>query len=1004
MENENNKIRQNSLRNNYYKKNNDSNIKKQLNYSFSKEFINAIIEDECEEENSQSNNLAKSHLNLGDIIKMQEEILGESKEILLTILDEKIKKNNIKIKRFVNHNDINFNDIEQNSATENDNFLKLREIPEISKEDFNKIKYNLLDDKYLEDLKNFILNFKFPINSSNTTLAIGSLFRLEKLVESGFNNDCDFADEMITKYNLYQKYIFNYRTIKGDGNCYYRAVMFRYFEIIILNKEIDVLHNIILDMKNSFYSNEIMARKEIKMNTVFKPELPLKIMLIILDLIQKDNIELAHLIFLKSLLICPIFDYGLIFYFRYIFYIYIKDNENKLYLKNFPIKIGNLLPSKYETEEGDFLFNSFYQNYLLKMFMDAEKIIIYLTPFILGINLDIMTFEDDSEIIKNINYDGKVKYLFEDKIFLMNRRNHYELIYTQKENIKYEQIFNKYINNDFIKESTILYELNKNNNHEFINNNKINNIYNTTFPNDINFQNNNNTSENNIKKNVIKKKIKKKYKVKKKCKKPSFDNKGNNLVISNINQLENNVKEINTIDNDNEYNIHYNTIEISSNNGFNNMNNNNKNSIIENNEEKNNAIILNFPDNKKKSNKLIKKTHKIISNNRIIKDNNSIKKKPIITEENKNDKIIFKSVIDEISKINIINTLDNANKTTIKKKKIKKKIKNGENEINNNGIVNNLNNYKIKSSSTGKRIISNSINQMIINTDINNDKVNSEMKTKIKSQKQKNILIIKCECAKCTKIYTKKQNNDKNFNLCYECAKEEIINKFTDKYLCYIKGCLENEYKDELIAKKYNELLKSKIIINYININIEDSINQLSEYNNESFNIIYNDIIKQIKQSICLICCHKIEINQEDKIEIPCGCIFCNCKHLQFYFEEKKSISKGKEFVCYCSYKYNLKDIYNLGLKSYILPNSNLRKTVIEYFNNILKSQCSICENKEELKNIRYKDDKKSEENNEILAGYKLLKHFLCRNCIENKKDKDRFFCKICNKEHIFKK
>ena len=148
--------------------------------------------------------------------------------------------------------------------------------------------------------------------------------------------------------------------------------MFRYFEIIILNKEIELLRNIILDMKNSFYSKEIMERKEIKLNTVFKPDLPLKIMFIILELITDNNIELAHLIFFKSLLICPIFDYGLIFYFRYIIYNYIRENEDKLYLKNFPIKIGNLLPSKYETEDGEFLFNSFYQNYLLKIHQNVN--------------------------------------------------------------------------------------------------------------------------------------------------------------------------------------------------------------------------------------------------------------------------------------------------------------------------------------------------------------------------------------------------------------------------------------------------------------------------------------------------------------------------------------------------------------------------------------------------------------------------------------------------------
>lgn len=139
------------------------------------------------------------------------------------------------------------------------------------------------------------------------------MFPLERLIECAFNNNAELIEEMNAKNDLYKEYIFNYRTIKGDGNCYYRAVMFRYFEIIIINKEVSLLQNIISDMSNTFNSEEIMSRKEIKMNTVFKAELPLKIMIIILDSIQKNNIELAHFIFVKSLLICPIFDFGLIF-------------------------------------------------------------------------------------------------------------------------------------------------------------------------------------------------------------------------------------------------------------------------------------------------------------------------------------------------------------------------------------------------------------------------------------------------------------------------------------------------------------------------------------------------------------------------------------------------------------------------------------------------------------------------------------------------------------------
>ena len=242
---------------------------------------------------------------------MQKQILGEFNEVSSTVLDEKIKRNICskgidiqKIKTFINQNDIDVNDIEKNNVNKNNNdFLKIREIAEVSQDDFDKMKYSLLNDKYLDELKNFITYFKHPVNSAKSTIAIGAIFPLERLIEYAFNNDSELLNQMISKYHLFEQYVFNYRTIKGDGNCYYRAVIFRYLEIIILNKEFSLLRNIIFDMKKSFISDEIMSRKEIKMNTVFKSELPLKIMIIILDLIQKNNVELAHFIFLKSLLV-----------------------------------------------------------------------------------------------------------------------------------------------------------------------------------------------------------------------------------------------------------------------------------------------------------------------------------------------------------------------------------------------------------------------------------------------------------------------------------------------------------------------------------------------------------------------------------------------------------------------------------------------------------------------------------------------------------------------------
>ena len=1058
------------------KKNKESSPKKQLNYSFTKEFINIISLNEEDEDGSQADNsnsnLAKSHFGLGDFSKMQEDILGEYNEVSSTVLDEKIQrkicskgKEIRKIKTFVNHNDIDAKDIENNNnINENDNFLKIREITEISNEEFYKMKYDLLNDDYLEQLKNFIIDFQYSVNSPNSTISIGSLFPLEKLVESGFNNDNDFIDEMLKKYNLFEEYIFNYRTIKGDGNCYYRAVMFRYIEILILNKKISLLQNIIFDMKNSFYSEEILSRKEIKMNTVFKPELPLKIMIIILDLVIKNKAELAHLIFLKSLLICPIFDFGLIFYFRYIFYTYIKENENKLYLKNFPIKIGNLLPSKYETEDDKFLFDSFYQNYLLKMFMEAEKIIIYLTPFILGINLDIIIFNDESDIIKKINYDGKPKYLIEERIFLMNLKNHYELLYTKINNEKYESLFSKYINNDYLKNSAILHELSKKNNiiikpkeniNKHVNKNSNKNIQNIKINtnNDINIDTNSNiiintnndikissnndidiNTNNNINNNIInnnsnipsnknennKNKIipeisKPSTKKKKKIKKYKLENyntieinmKGNSNINLNINKEEKQRKRKNTTEIKNQNIKCFQTMK-----GLCNRNKTNINDTIKNDEDNKKEISMVLSE-KKSTNDEESRNENTTSfrsieinsqkNNNIDNNIDKIRTNSLLSEQNQllivENNSINNEIITDSERNRTIPNNDTTNNMngTIKSKTIKRKKKVNEKiNINNNTIGNSINSSNIiltENSSINLKSAENKKKLKTINTTIN-----------LTKHIEKKIIVIKARCSNCSQLF-KIKKSERISNLCFECAKKEIIDKMSDKYLKYLDNNFNNEYNNEEISTNFNNLLKETIDINDKSVTIEKSINQLCSYTDvkkTSFNDIYKLILSEMKKNICLVCCVKAE-KIDNPIIIPCGCVFCTYKHFESFFKDHHPIIKEKPYICYCSYEYQKKDLYNLGLifsnKTYY--KFNLRKIVIEKLNYIFEKKCCICLNEDVFeKKIRYKDSDEKEK--KILTGYKELKHRLCKVCAEKIKDKEIFRCQICDKEHIF--
>ena len=97
------------------------------------------------------------------------------------------------------------------------------------------------------------------------------------------------AKEINDKYNKLKPYIYNYRTINGDGNCFYRAVMFRYLEILVLNRKVDLLQNVAYDVYNSFNSEELKSRLVIG-NINLKPALALKLLILIIELLKKGNV------------------------------------------------------------------------------------------------------------------------------------------------------------------------------------------------------------------------------------------------------------------------------------------------------------------------------------------------------------------------------------------------------------------------------------------------------------------------------------------------------------------------------------------------------------------------------------------------------------------------------------------------------------------------------------------------------------------------------------------
>lgn len=288
------------------------------------------------------------------------------------------------------------------------------------------------------------------LDKTGVNPSIGSLTSLQFLIESQFLYDLYQIELMTNHMSQLDKLIFKWRSIKGDGNCFYRAIIFSFLENIILSKNIPLMKEIITDLNERLNNmKEFNVFLSLK-NSIEKIDIYLivQILYLIAETMDNNKPDVKPLeILVKCFLFCSKFDLGMIFYLRCLLYDYIKKNKNKIYTTDFSVKIGNLLPAEYETENGEFLYDEFFEENLLKMYTDAEKIVIYLIPFALKCDLNVIIYEFDTEdAVTEMSFPC---YLYnKPKIEVLYRKTHYDLIYTQKyfnDNIK---VINYHVNNN----------------------------------------------------------------------------------------------------------------------------------------------------------------------------------------------------------------------------------------------------------------------------------------------------------------------------------------------------------------------------------------------------------------------------------------------------------------------------------------------------------------------------------------------------------------------------
>ena len=392
--------------------------------------------------------------------------------------DENNSSSSSKDVRIKNKSTISKNDFE------NDKFISKQNSQNFAKEDFikpkdwnytNDINIFELEQKY-QEIQNSInlseynslqtsikkCNLDYIFKNDNLTYNVGPISTLESLVESNFVYDVTRKEDMYIHILMLEKYLYRWRLINGDGNCFYRAIIFSFLENIIITNNILLFREFLILFKEKInVNNKNISSKPYIKNYVQKIDKTLIIQILFHLCECMDNkAGNVYEILVKSFNFCPPFDLGMIYFTRYLIYEFILENADKVYNPDFALKIGNLLPDEFITPKGDFLYEQFFEQQLLKMNTDAEKIIIYLTPFVLKIDLNIImyNFESGETVTPKLFKCGLENKISIDVLF---RVTHYDILYNEKYYDTYKNYFERYAYKSIILKVINLKELNQ---------------------------------------------------------------------------------------------------------------------------------------------------------------------------------------------------------------------------------------------------------------------------------------------------------------------------------------------------------------------------------------------------------------------------------------------------------------------------------------------------------------------------------------------------------------
>lgn len=350
---------------------------------------------------------------------------------------------------FINNNNL---DLMKQLETDKYNVSKTIENLFVQNEYLSKYNWNILPDDPSKTGQIFIKHVLLSFREDEIKLFKKNLDKLN-LINTEYDNELlfntieqimEFSDNSEIKSNIYPKVF--WKKIKGDGNCFYRAVLFSFLENLIFKSDINFLKNFICDFKFLLKDSHLVSianENKIDLNITFKC-----LIMLYFSLTSKshDPIEKTYTVLIKMLNNYRDFDLGIIAYYRVLLYHFIEKNKTKTLSEDFPILISHLLPPEFQ-ENLD--FDSFYEKYLFKFYQEAERIAIYLTPFILGYNIELISIEEITDIFHSYKKIIVKAFGLNDEkniICLLYKRTHYDLIYHED----YFKTYKKYLTVDYI--------------------------------------------------------------------------------------------------------------------------------------------------------------------------------------------------------------------------------------------------------------------------------------------------------------------------------------------------------------------------------------------------------------------------------------------------------------------------------------------------------------------------------------------------------------------------